>query len=195
METNFLSTAIKHLDDPDAIQRILTEYEQNGTLSKCLDAKDNHGDALVHFVARAHSLPVLQLLRQYNADLEAVNEHGTRVFKIHICCWCLFLATNNSSFVGRQPIHEAIDSLECVTFLARVCKVNVDALKRGDWTPLMIAALKGRLDIIQELDRAGCRLDLANKDGRTALHLAAQNGNIYNLFLFFVLAKRGTAEY
>lgn len=42
----------------------------------------------------------------------------------------------------------------------------------------MIAALKGRLDIIQELDQAGCRLDLANKDGRTALHLAAQNGKL-----------------
>lgn len=56
--------------------------------------------------------------------------------------------------------------------------MNIDALKRGDWTPLMIAALKGRLDIIQELDQAGCRLDLANKDGRTALHLAAQNGKL-----------------
>lgn len=77
METGFLSTAVKHICDPNTIQRLLAEYEQSGSLFKCLDAKDNHGDAFVHFVARAHSLPVLRLLRQYNADLEAVNEHGT----------------------------------------------------------------------------------------------------------------------
>ena len=37
--------------------------------------------------------------------------------------------------------------------------------------------MKGRLDIIQLLEKAGANLDLSNKDGRTALHLAIQHGN------------------
>ncbi|KAI9244582.1 ankyrin repeat-containing domain protein [Phascolomyces articulosus] len=39
-------------------------------------------------------------------------------------------------------------------------------------------ALKGRLDIIQILEKAGANLDLCNKDGRTALHLAIQHGHV-----------------
>ncbi|KAI8146649.1 ankyrin repeat-containing domain protein [Fennellomyces sp. T-0311] len=40
------------------------------------------------------------------------------------------------------------------------------------------AALKGRLDIIQILEKAGGDLGLCNKDGRTALHLAVQHGHV-----------------
>lgn len=120
--------------------------------------------------------------------------------------------------LGRQPLHEAIGSAECVEYLVNHCKVNVNALKRGDWTPMMVAgmlssdhccshshvliiqifkALKGRLDIIQILEKAGGRIDLVNKDGRTALHLACQQGNfsisivvmLWALFLAHIILK------
>lgn len=37
--------------------------------------------------------------------------------------------------------------------------------------------MKGNLDIIKILEQAGAQLDRITKDGRTALHLAIQNGN------------------
>lgn len=90
-------------------------------------------------------------------------------------------------------MHEAIDSVDCVAYLVKQGNVDVNALKRGDWTPLMSAgngmmmmtyalltcklALKGNLDIIKILEQAGAQLDRITKDGRTALHLAIQNGN------------------
>lgn len=90
-------------------------------------------------------------------------------------------------------MHEAIDSVDCVAYLVKQGNVDVNALKRGDWTPLMsagngmmmmayvsltcILALKGNLDIIKILEQAGAQLDRITKDGRTALHLAIQNGN------------------
>lgn len=40
---------------------------------------------------------------------------------------------------GRRPIHEVIDSAECVSYLVNTCHVDVNAMKRGDWTPVMIA--------------------------------------------------------
>lgn len=124
------------------------------THADMVNNKDQHGDALVHFAARAHAVDVLQVLHDHGADLGAVNEHG------------------------RQPLHEAIDSVDCVAYLVKQGNVDVNALKRGDWTPLMSAALKGNLDIIKILEQAGAQLDRITKDGRTALHLAIQNGHV-----------------
>ncbi|RUP48876.1 hypothetical protein BC936DRAFT_143763 [Jimgerdemannia flammicorona] len=81
-----------------------------------IDAPDPHGDTLVHFAARAHDVAALRILvTEFGGDARAVNEHG------------------------RQPIHEAIDSADCVRFLVTECGVDINAMKRGDWTPLMIA--------------------------------------------------------
>ncbi|KAG1196944.1 hypothetical protein G6F35_012895 [Rhizopus arrhizus] len=96
----------------------------------------------------------MKLLIEYGADPEAVNEHG------------------------RRPIHEAIDSIECVNYLVNTCKVDVNAMKRGDWTPLMIAAMKGYLDIVMILVNAGALLNRTTKDGRSALYLAIQEGHV-----------------
>ncbi|KAI9490199.1 ankyrin repeat-containing domain protein [Zychaea mexicana] len=113
----------KWVHSPEKIRPILKELKSKGELSSAIHSVDCHGDALVHFAARAHSLEVLRII---------VNE----------------------------------------------CNVDVNALKRGDWTPAMIAALKGRLDVVKILEKAGANLDLCNKDGRTALHLAIQHGHV-----------------
>jgi ankyrin repeat protein len=101
---------IKSLENIQQVETILKQ-ERNFEINK----QDDHGDSLIHFASRTHNLAVMKLLIEYGADPEAVNEHG------------------------RRPIHEAIDSIECVDYLVNTCKVDVNAMKRGDWTPLMIA--------------------------------------------------------
>lgn len=96
----------------------------------------------------------MKLLVQHGADTEAVNEHG------------------------RRPLHEAIDSIECTEYLVNTCKVDINAMKRGDWTPVMIAAMKGYLDIVTILVDAGALLNRTTKDGRSALYLAIQKGHV-----------------
>ncbi|KAF7729979.1 Ankyrin repeat domain-containing protein 16 [Apophysomyces ossiformis] len=150
-----MSNAWFQIRTAELLEKTLNECDNKEEL---IDAKDSHGDALVHFAARMHSLAMLKMLHKHGANMGAVNEHG------------------------RQALHEAIDSLECVSYLVNVCKVDVNALKRGDWTPIMIAdgrllAMKGRLDIVKVLVDAGALLDRATKDGRTALHLAVQQGH------------------
>jgi hypothetical protein len=44
---------------------------------------------------------------------------------------------------GRRSLHEAIDSQSCVEYLVSECQVDVNAMKRGDWTPIMIAGKRG----------------------------------------------------
>ena len=84
-------------------------------LKQVLSEKDEHGDTLLHFASRVHNLPAIRLLVDLGADPEAMNEHG------------------------RRPIHEAIDSVECLSYLIKTCGVDTNAMKRGDWTPIMIA--------------------------------------------------------
>jgi hypothetical protein len=50
----------------------------------------------------------------------------------------------DTGIVGRRPIHEAIDCEDCVSYLVKECQVDVNAMKRGDWTPVMIAGNKNR---------------------------------------------------
>ena len=52
-------------------------------------------------------------------------------------------------------------------------KLNVNILKRADWTPLMMAALKKKsLNVIRLLVEAGADIKQRNKDGWTALNIA-----------------------
>ncbi|KAG0744938.1 hypothetical protein G6F57_009376 [Rhizopus arrhizus] len=140
---------IKSLENIQQVETILKQ-ERNFEINK----QDDHGDSLIHFASRTHNLAAMKLLIEYGADPEAVNEHG------------------------RRPIHEAIDSIECVNYLVNTCKVDVNAMKRGDWTPLMIAAMKGYLDIVMILVNAGALLNRTTKDGRSALYLAIQEGHV-----------------
>lgn len=107
-----MQKVIKSIDKKEQVARLLNECVDK---DKLLIAKDNHGDTLLHFASRIHNLDVMRLLIDLGADPEAVNEHG------------------------RRPIHEAIDSFECVSFLVNTHHVDINAMKRGDWTPIMIA--------------------------------------------------------
>jgi hypothetical protein len=115
MDKHFMQKIIKSIDNTEQVSKLLTEcFDKN----KALNAKDDHGDTLLHFASRIHNIPVMKLLIELGADPEAVNEHG------------------------RRPIHEAIDSFECVSFLVHTHHVDVNAMKRGDWTPIMIAGMR-----------------------------------------------------
>ncbi|KAI9288856.1 ankyrin repeat-containing domain protein [Umbelopsis sp. AD052] len=61
-------------------------------------------------------------------------------------------------------------------FLVSECKVDVNAMKRGDWTAIMIAAMKGLTDSVKFLLQHGARLDMINRDGWNALHLVVKEG-------------------
>ncbi|CAO3640766.1 unnamed protein product [Cunninghamella blakesleeana] len=143
-----LKLGIKNIDEIECLFNTLSPTVDQINLT------DNHGDTLVHFAARSHSLPLLKTLYKYHANMEAINEHG------------------------RRPIHEAIDNLECVAYLLEICNVDCNALKRGDWTPVMIAAYKGNLPVVQCLVNNKACLYLSSKDGKTPLHMAISEGHV-----------------
>ena len=89
---------------------------------------------------------------------------------------CGDAACGLGNFDGKTPLHEAAQckSPSAVSFLLGR-GVEVDALKRADWTPLMLACTKAGNDaVVAALLKAGADPALQNKDGWTPFHLAAR---------------------
>ena len=55
---------------------------------------------------------------------------------------------------------------------------ELDAIDDEQNTPLMLACIKGKANVVRYLLQAGADLTLRGDDGMTCLHLAAQNGHI-----------------
>ena len=121
-------------------------------------------------------------------DIDVAHKDASGVTFLHLACrqgdaelvseLCSLGAPLNALTVQhRSPLHEAIDSPECVRILlAR--GADVESFKHGDWTPLMTAATRGRLDVVDQLLDAGANVAHANRDGWNSLHLACREGHL-----------------
>ena len=109
-----------------------------------------------------------QLIRQSDCSNEKLEE----------CCleYSEFINWHNS--YGHQPLHELLFQPIEEADLVELAKVlinngaDIDGRKKGDWTPLMIAAKKGLFQISKLLISKGALLNLQNSDGFTAFQLA-----------------------
>src|SRR5262249_6155795 len=74
------------------------------------------------------------------------------------------------------------ESAECTQLLLNFGyadgTLDVNCLKRGDWTPLHLAAMKGQHDVAKLLLEHGANASIMTSDGYTALHCAAQDGHL-----------------
>lgn len=60
------------MDSKEQVEVLLNQYKGKDFVNKEVE----HGDSLLHFACRIHNLPVMELLIQNGANVEAVNEHG-----------------------------------------------------------------------------------------------------------------------
>ncbi|XP_036999457.2 ankyrin repeat domain-containing protein 16 [Artibeus jamaicensis] len=113
------------------------------------------GDTLLHCAARHGHRDILACLAEdWDLDIEAANRDYKR------------------------PLHEAasMGHRDCVQYL--LCgRAMVDCLKRGDWTPLMMACTRKNLGVIQDLVEHGANPLLKNKDGWNSFHIACREGD------------------
>lgn len=68
---------------------------------------------------------------------------------------------------------------------------NIDCLKKGDWSALVVTVTKQNYDLTYKLLMAGADLTLPNNNGWTVFHLATSAGDkrIFNLLLDYVIWK------
>ncbi|XP_035673820.1 ankyrin repeat domain-containing protein 16-like isoform X2 [Branchiostoma floridae] len=113
------------------------------------------GDSVLHYAARHGHLSVLR----------------------YLCEEC-GLSPETGNVDGKRPLHEAAQAgqTECVRYLISSIQINV--LKRADWTPIMLACTKTNLTVVQLLRDAGADLTIRNKDGWNCFHVACREGDV-----------------
>ncbi|XP_059089525.1 ankyrin repeat domain-containing protein 16-like [Tigriopus californicus] len=120
------------------------------------------GDHVAHLLCRSGQLDALRFLVDLDPAL------GIKLFSV----------TNREA---KGLLHEAAQYSQTavMTYLLSVPGVAVDVIKRGDWTPLMLACTKAENGpIVQLLLSAGADASRVNKDGWTAFHLASRLGDV-----------------
>ncbi|XP_011300617.1 ankyrin repeat domain-containing protein 16 [Fopius arisanus] len=120
------------------------------------------GDTALHVAAREGHLEIAKYL---------CNDWSYPAFKVDV--------TNKDM---KRPLHDASQFAHCdiVEFLIGQ-GAEVDALKRADWTPLMLACTKGGPEAeisVNALLKAGANPIMRNKDGWTPLLLACRSGDV-----------------
>ncbi len=68
------------------------------------------------------------------------------------------------------------ENIECTQLLINSKACDINALKRSDWTPLMLALTKHNLNIIKLLIESGADLRLRDKYGWNGFHISVRTG-------------------
>ncbi|CAG9770731.1 unnamed protein product [Ceutorhynchus assimilis] len=90
-------------------------------------------------------------------------------------------AVNVRNKDDKTALHEAAQFAQLQSIL-KLCsfRADVNALRRGDWTALMLACTKvqseSNLLIAKALVKRGAQVNLPNKDGWTCVHILAREG-------------------
>ncbi|XP_025155021.1 ankyrin repeat domain-containing protein 16 isoform X2 [Harpegnathos saltator] len=163
---NFVNQVSRRQHVSVAAARRLERY---GIHDWCDFRHSDSGDTALHVAARAGNMNVVKYLCE-QFDMQA--------FKIDV--------TNKDM---KRPSHEAAQFVqEDVLKYLLENGASVDALKRGDWTPLMLACTKSghaayRCIVTLLMAKANARL--RNKDGWTPLLIACRAGdeNVVDLLL------------
>lgn len=126
------------------------------------------GDTIFHIAARAGNANLLEYLLTQT----------TRTDHKNIDC--------------KTPLHEACQFVRFES-VAKLIEhgANVNALKKADWTPLMLACTKTGNDArktVRNLCENGALVNTRNKDGWTALHCACRGGDVEIVSLLTPLA-------
>ncbi|CAL4059029.1 unnamed protein product [Meganyctiphanes norvegica] len=93
----------------------------------------------------------------------------------HGCAACLEQQNGD----GKRPLHSSVQSCNLLaTKMLIDYNVEVNPLKRADWTPLMLACTRQSVPLISILLDHGADPLLVNKDGWSSFHVACREGNV-----------------
>ncbi|KAI4350328.1 hypothetical protein L6164_004794 [Bauhinia variegata] len=145
------STILAQLIADGSIDEIREVLERSDPSWKAADSLDPQGKTLLH-LAIAQSRPdLVQLLLEFEADIEAPGRSGSTPLEV-------------ASSSGENLIAELL--------LAH--KASTERSESSNWGPIHLAARAGHVDVLRLLLLKGTKVDALTKDGNTALHLAVE---------------------
>ena len=152
-------------------------------LAKFINDKNNDGLTALHFAANKGNIPLLKLLIDNGANVDAVTNLGKNV--MHMAAegnqpsMIIYLITEehqSSQCVdesGSTPLHWACyaGAEEAVNFLLNL-NVDINEQDKEKLTPLHLATNEGRENIVLKLLQKNADKDLANKKGELPIDIA-----------------------
>ena len=125
----------------DVIEHILNILEIKGRISDVLDIKNKDGYTPLYFATMYKNLNTIKILIKFNADPRILCITGATLF------------------------HKAViaDSLEILKYLIEIIPDLKDK-KIAELSPLLLAALNGRFELVKFLLECGCKIDFDTKE-------------------------------
>uniref|UniRef100_W5MQ00 Death domain-containing protein n=1 Tax=Lepisosteus oculatus TaxID=7918 RepID=W5MQ00_LEPOC len=160
-------------------------------LKKAVDvnAADVVGRVALHWASAKGQEPAVHILVDHDADVNTEDKYGMtpalyatwfghlQILKILVSAGAVIPHTNMS---GQGLLHcaAARGRLDIVEYILEELEDNgLDRPDEHDKTPFLLAAENGKLNTLQCLRQRGCNIKAMDKEGNSALHLAASSGH------------------
>ncbi|XP_057739078.1 protein VAPYRIN-like [Arachis stenosperma] len=132
----------------DEIREVL---EKSDPSWKPVDSVDSQGQSLLHLTISQRRADLVQLLLEFEPDIEASNRSGS------------------------TPLEAASSSGEAlIVELLLAHKANPERSESSVFGPIHYAARAGHVEVLRLLLLKGAKVDALTRDGNTALHLAVE---------------------
>ncbi|XP_057721758.1 protein VAPYRIN-like [Arachis stenosperma] len=142
-------------DDHGSMDDTREVLERSDPSWKAVDSIDSNGETLLHLAISRKRADVVQLLLEFEANLEARNGSGS------------------------TPLEAAASSgAALIAELLLAHKANIERQETSTFGPIHVAAKQGHCEVLRLLLLKGARVDSLTKDGNTALHLAVEENKI-----------------
>ncbi|KIW32784.1 uncharacterized protein PV07_04306 [Cladophialophora immunda] len=160
-------------------------------LSIDCNSKNHAGESALMLAARHCNVPILRMLLEHGAELEIADEKG-RTPLHHAVKSGMPEAVEFLLMTGANPLlcdHRGwnawhfcasrtdADSRHILDLLLENAPAGVDTVDKKGRTPWLVAAQEGIPEHFSFFEEAGANLWSTDVSGRTALHIAAVNGN------------------
>ena len=150
-----------------------------------IQAEDKHGWSVLHYAVRYGNLAITEFLIEQGANIHAKEKRGWNI--LHLA------ARNGQAEKARLLLENGTDVHECQTSgwnalhlavrygqpdtISTLLEygINIDAENQG-WTALQLAALNGHMDIVSILLNKGANSSILNRERKTALDIAREEG-------------------
>lgn len=169
----------------DEIRDVLEKSDQAW---RAVDSVDTHGQTLLHLAIAQRRAELVQLLLEFQPDLEAQSRSGSSPLEAATASGDALIvelllahraSTERSESSAWGPIHLAAGGSHVEVLRLLLLKgAHADALTKDGNTALHLAVKEGRRDCARLLLASGARTDIRNGgDGDTPLHIAASLGD------------------
>lgn len=181
------------------VSRFLIENGAN------IKVKDNRGLTIIHQASALGNRPLVEILLDKGMSVNILSQDGRT--PLHLAAASIlnfdmvkFLIEKKADITikdksGRTPLYIFLKKYKAITLhwwagIGDVEKIKaiinsetqkINASLSGKYegfTPLHLAVMHGRVDVVEMLLKAGAKVNASGKDGYTALHMAAQKGFI-----------------